>query len=561
MADPNAPRDGNWIPSLLGTSNADGQTAIPIYDDPVTHRLLVSTSGSGLQYQIYVTVGPTNADFIVSNYIDVGDAINAAYASLPTNGGVVFVQDATYSFSTPIVFGTNGKFATLMGNGGASTRLIWTPTSGTAITFNDGNPTGHLNHQVTGFTLMGSASLIAAGQTNTNTSVGIFYGGSNGAVGVNTHDMNVNGFGTNWQIGSNAYMLAFNNCANSGGNGGQASQGALVHMNTSSNSGERNVFQGCTFTDPGNSNANNAIYITSTGTASNFFSNCSFDDVQVFVGTNNGTTTFIGNHWENSDYSAYGAYVPILGVSSDKATQIVFIGNEIANDANGAGTSFVTIIHHGGQLVAMGNHINNYGGQTITNFIDHGLDNGVSSDVLFMNQVQSGGLTNLVAGSGGVAYTQAAGSAFLSNVGNSYTAGLMPQSSNTNAFISGSNTAGSYDHNGNWGLGVNTASIITMSGKTITAGHATAYVAKTATYSAVATDEVIDCTSGTFTVTLPTAVGVTGQTYIVKNSGAGTITIATTSAQTIDGNSTISLSTQYASTTVVSDGANWKIIG
>lgn len=75
-----------------------------------------------------------------------------------------------------------------------------------------------------------------------------------------------------------------------------------------------------------------------------------------------------------------------------------------------------------------------------------------------------------------------------------------------------------------------------------------------------ATDYTYNCLSGTFTVTLPTAVGITGRIYVIKNSGAGTITIATTSSQTIDGVTTQTLSTQYSSYTVQSNGANWIIL-
>lgn len=86
------------------------------------------------------------------------------------------------------------------------------------------------------------------------------------------------------------------------------------------------------------------------------------------------------------------------------------------------------------------------------------------------------------------------------------------------------------------------------------------YVAKTATYSILNNDYTIDCTSGTFTATLPTAVGCSGRIYVIKNSGTGVITIATTSAQTIDGASTQVLNTQYSSYTVQSNNANWVII-
>ena len=65
--------------------------------------------------------------------------------------------------------------------------------------------------------------------------------------------------------------------------------------------------------------------------------------------------------------------------------------------------------------------------------------------------------------------------------------------------------------------------------------------------------------SGTTTLTLPTAVA-SMSTYTVKNVGTGTVTIATTSSQTIDGSTTASLPVRYTSLTLVSDGANWNII-
>lgn len=87
------------------------------------------------------------------------------------------------------------------------------------------------------------------------------------------------------------------------------------------------------------------------------------------------------------------------------------------------------------------------------------------------------------------------------------------------------------------------------------------YLAITALRTLDATDHIVDCTSGTFTVTLPTAVGITGREYVVKNSGTGVITIDGNGSETIDGQTTWSLPAQYDSITVVSDGANWIIIG
>lgn len=86
-----------------------------------------------------------------------------------------------------------------------------------------------------------------------------------------------------------------------------------------------------------------------------------------------------------------------------------------------------------------------------------------------------------------------------------------------------------------------------------------AYTAQTTTYAILTTDYAVNCTSGTFTATLPTAVGAQGKVYVIKNSGIGTITAATTSAQTIDGSTTQSI-TAGNSLTVMSTGANWIII-
>jgi len=88
------------------------------------------------------------------------------------------------------------------------------------------------------------------------------------------------------------------------------------------------------------------------------------------------------------------------------------------------------------------------------------------------------------------------------------------------------------------------------------------YSSVSATYQIVAsTDYCVNCTTGTFTVTLPTASGRDGQAFIIKNSGTGVITIATTSSQMIDANASGALTlNQYDSLSVMSDGANWIII-
>lgn len=75
--------------------------------------------------------------------------------------------------------------------------------------------------------------------------------------------------------------------------------------------------------------------------------------------------------------------------------------------------------------------------------------------------------------------------------------------------------------------------------------------------------ELCDATTAPFTITLLTAVGHNGLIFTIKktDSSVNAVTIATTSSQKIDGASTYSLALQYKYVTLVSDGANWNVIG
>jgi hypothetical protein len=113
------------------------------------------------------------------------------------------------------------------------------------------------------------------------------------------------------------------------------------------------------------------------------------------------------------------------------------------------------------------------------------------------------------------------------------------------AYDSGTNTWRGVAGGGGGGGGI-TRSINNVSGTTSAGATAS-------------TDYVYNATSGTFTITLPTAVSNTNM-YIIKNSGTGIVTVATTSAQTIDGVTTQVIPTQYSSISMVSDGSNWILL-
>lgn len=87
----------------------------------------------------------------------------------------------------------------------------------------------------------------------------------------------------------------------------------------------------------------------------------------------------------------------------------------------------------------------------------------------------------------------------------------------------------------------------------------TAYTFTDVNYTVLSIDRVVGCIN-TITIDLPTAVGILGKEYTIKNEGTGTITIDGNGAETIDGNLTINLVEQYIALTLVSNGTNWIII-
>ena len=89
---------------------------------------------------------------------------------------------------------------------------------------------------------------------------------------------------------------------------------------------------------------------------------------------------------------------------------------------------------------------------------------------------------------------------------------------------------------------------------------------KTTTYTMVAADlgTVItgNTTGGGFTITLMSAATATnGRGITIKHTGtANTLTIARAGSDTIDGATSVALTTQYNAVELVSDGANWHIV-
>lgn len=120
-----------------------------------------------------------------------------------------------------------------------------------------------------------------------------------------------------------------------------------------------------------------------------------------------------------------------------------------------------------------------------------------------------------------------------------------------------------YDPDTNTLTAVNTtvSGVLSYSGSGAINGEKINIVAKTAAYTATATDDVITCGAGneTFTIDLPSPL--TGKTYFIKNVGSGVVTVDadTTGSTTIDGETTQILN-QYDCIMVVSDASVYWII-
>lgn len=87
---------------------------------------------------------------------------------------------------------------------------------------------------------------------------------------------------------------------------------------------------------------------------------------------------------------------------------------------------------------------------------------------------------------------------------------------------------------------------------------------KTTTYTILNTDGLVlaDATAGAFTVTLPTASGISGRiiTVMKTDSSVNIVTIDGNASETINGSLTELLGSQYDSIRLVSNGTNWLII-
>lgn len=156
----NAYRDENDVPTLIASSNVDGQTPVRVYADPVTHRLLVDSAsgGTGTVTQINTGTGLTGGPITTTGTISLDsklaplDTLGTAGQAVRVNAGATALEYFTLGGGT----GTVTTVSVVSANGLAGT--VANATTTPAIT---------LSTTVTGI-LKGDGTTISAASAGTD---------------------------------------------------------------------------------------------------------------------------------------------------------------------------------------------------------------------------------------------------------------------------------------------------------------------------------------------------------------------------------------------------------
>ncbi len=384
-----------------------------------------------------------------------------------------------------------------------------------------------------------------------------------------------------------ATQLTFASCSGTGGTGGVTSVGAL---------------DGGTANSSGATIVGTVMYLQSASSSypglvnntAQFFSGAKTFNSSILIGTagsSSGLVTFYSSGGTNTvgltapSTNPSGSYVLNLPISaplvnqclesgSTTATQLIFGACSSASggissigtldggtvSANGAAISGSSLFLQSASVSDAGlvntttqsfagiksftGTVNFAGGAAISSFLNgtwinlpttgaSGLGSGGAGNNAWIGYVQSTGEWYTNAPTGDIAYRNTSGGLDFGNTSGQFTMTVR-----------------------NSQVGINLVTPTTL--LDVNGPIATAISTETANYTITATDSTI-LASGTITITLPSASGITGREYTIKNIATGTITIAS-GGGTIDGATTLALSTQNESVTLQSNGTNWYVV-
>jgi hypothetical protein len=167
-----APRDQNFVPTLLGTSSADGTTPVVLWADPATHRLLTQSSGgvapsdatyvtlstnatltnervlTGTANQVVITDNGAGSTVVLSLPQSVATSSTPTFASMTLTASSSLTLGTSSSATGGIILknASNANTATIIsGVTSASYSVTWPVAQGGASTFLQNNGSGVLS--------------------------------------------------------------------------------------------------------------------------------------------------------------------------------------------------------------------------------------------------------------------------------------------------------------------------------------------------------------------------------------------------------------------------------
>lgn len=278
---------GYSVRSTATVANALAVDDITIYDFATAPTTPTTPTGTGVEGEtVYAATPPTGLAAVAANGTDDAAKLQAILTYVKSSygaGEVRLPHGKTVTIGSGITIPAGVRLT-----GDATSIIRYTPTTGTAITINDGSAT-----PLTGFKLTGP------GQTG-NTATGINIKGAR----MTFRDLEVRYFNRGISVvNSDTYILDFNSCRM--GNCGTIIWADVAGKSGSagvSNSGERLLFTNCLF-----DNSGEVIYASENG-PDVVFIGCSLDFCRSYGTFWDLVVRFIGCHIE----SAAGTTNPYL---------------------------------------------------------------------------------------------------------------------------------------------------------------------------------------------------------------------------------------------------------